>query len=194
MVIYYYSYIILLISNSHIFKISIFIAFLDQDNFFNIEFMTNYIAYILLKQLHEQNKWDLKLTPNQDKNLLKEIAEQIFVESRDEPCGLKGCNISVFVQSEDSEQTLMNELVSKFQFGTSRFGTFDINLILKKDQTETELENQRMAHQQSAIATLTRRFLGNNKTSTKANNTDETNKIYLNSSSFDLFKTNLAYE
>lgn len=167
----------------------------DQDNFFNIEFMTNYIAYILLKQLNEQTRWDLKLTPNQDRNLLIEIAEQIFLESRDEPCGLKGCNISVFVRGEENES---ETLVSKFQFGTSRFGAFDINLFLK--------QSDQVIQQPSAIATLTRRIFNMNTTtnnklaSNKANNNntkqynDNARLFYLDSNSYDLFKTNLAYE
>jgi len=147
--------------------------------------------------MHDQNKCGLKLSPNQDTNLLKEIAEQIFLESRDEPCGLKGCNISVFIQSEENDQTLTNELVTKFQFGTSRFGTFDINLVLKNDKVETELANQK---QQSTIATLTRRFLSNTSSkpskayNNKQNNFNEPKAIYIDSSSYDLFKTNLAYE
>lgn len=173
----------------------------DQDNFFNIDFMTNYIAYILLKQVHDsdllkQIKWTLKLnTHQQDKNLLKEIAEQIFLESRDEPCGLKGCNILVFVQSEDttsdeSQPQKSNTLVSKFQFGTSRFGVFDLNLFLKHDQ-QVEATTQ-----QSTIATLTRRIFNTtaNKTPSAKQLPTDSKIIYLDSSSYDLFKTNLAYE
>lgn len=171
----------------------------DMDNFFNIDFMTNYIAYILLKQINEsdllkQSKWSLKLMPSADgTNLLKEIAEKIFLESHDEPCGLKGCNISVYVQTEDvydMNQTV-NKLVSEFQFGTSRFGAFDLNLFLKHDLKESHVDEQGS----STIATLTRRLFNNVKSNvnTKQYPSDET-IIYLDSSTYDLFKTNLAYE
>jgi len=175
----------------------------DMDNFFNIDFMTNYISYILLKQINDssllaQIKWHLKMSPSDDnKNLLKEIAEQIFLESRDEPCGLKGCNISVFVRDQD--QTENTTLVSRFQFGTSRFGAFDINLVLK---AEEQVDEMAMDSQESAIATLTRRIFSSakansNSTHNNANKqypSDSSKTVYLDSKSYDLFKTNLAYE
>lgn len=171
---------------------------LDMDNFFNIDFMTNYISYILLKQINDsallaQIQWHLKMSPCDDKNLLKEIAEQIFLESRDEPCGLKGCNISVFVRDQDQENTL----VSRFQFGTSRFGAFDMNLFLKAEQQVDEMAMD--AGHESAIATLTRRIFSNAKSNSNTNQSkqypsDSSKTVYLDSSSYDLFKTNLAYE
>lgn len=170
----------------------------DMDNFFNIDFMTNYISYILLKQINDspllaQIQWHLKMSPCDDKNLLKEIAEQIFLESRDEPCGLKGCNISVFVRGQDQENTL----VSRFQFGTSRFGAFDMNLFLKAEQQVDEMAMD--GGHESAIATLTRRIFSNAKSNSntiqsKQYPSDSSKTVYLDSNSYDLFKTNLAYE
>lgn len=158
----------------------------DMDNFFNIEFMTNYISYILLKQINDSN---LKLAAvSSDKNLLKEIAEKIFLESRDEPCGLKGCNISIFVRNHEQE----NSLVKKFQFGTSRFGCFDMNLFLNMDTISEFTVNE-----QSTIATLTRKIFSTKSNSSNTNKqypSDNTKIVYLDSTSYDLFKTNLAYE
>lgn len=185
-----------------------FKLFLDQDNFFNIEFMTSYISYILLKQINESNllkqiKWDLKLSSNSEgRNLLKDIAEQIFLESRDEPCGLKGCNISIFVQTVETqydEPQQTNTLVSKFQFGTSRFGAFDLNLFLKHDLTESDLTNQSTVPTSNSIATLTRRIFSSNSNSTSKQNKakqlpSDRKTLYLDSNNYDLFKTNLAYE
>ena len=172
-----------------------------MDNFFSIDFMTNYIAYILLKQLKDSNllqqmRWELKFASN-DKNLLKEIAEQIFLESRDEPCGLKGCNISIYVQDVLSEsQNNQNSLVTRFQFGESRFGAFDMNLFLKTDATQANVNNQEK--EQSAIATLTRRIFSNNTNSSASRakqfmTCDSFRTVFLDSTSYDLFKTNLAY-
>lgn len=178
----------------------------DMDNFFNIDFMTNYIAYALLKQINDsaqlkQVQWQLRMSPHsEDKNLLKEIAEQIFLESRDEPCGLKGCNISVYVR-EGEEQCENTTLVSRFQFGTSRFGAFDMNLFLSADSGMGLEGGDREAHQ-STIATLTRRIFSNakayNNSSCSNNNkklpSDNIRTVYLDSNIYDLFKTNLAYE
>ena len=178
----------------------------DMDNFFNIDFMTNYIAYALLKQINDsaqlkQVQWQLRMSPHsEDKNLLKEIAEQIFLESRDEPCGLKGCNISVYVR-EGEEQCENTTLVSRFQFGTSRFGAFDMNLFLSAD-SGMGLEGGDSEAHQSTIATLTRRIFSNakayNNSSCSNNNkklpSDNIRTVYLDSNIYDLFKTNLAYE
>ena len=170
--------------------------------------MTSYISYILLKQINESNllkqiKWDLKLSSNSEgRNLLKDIAEQIFLESRDEPCGLKGCNISIFVQTletnyDEPQQT--NTLVSKFQFGTSRFGAFDLNLFLKHDLTQSDLMNQSAVQTSNSIATLTRRIFSSNSSNAAKQNKSkhvpsDHKTLYLDSNNYDLFKTNLAYE
>lgn len=179
-----------------------------QDNFFNIDFMTNYISYILLKQINDSNllkqlKWDLKLSPvdtnQKSTNLLKDIAEQIFLESHDEPCGLKGCNISIFIQkteNEFNESQRSNTLVSKFQFGTSRFGVFDLNLFLKHDDSNYDSMSSNQAHQASSIATLTRRIFSANTTTLKSKHNKQPSDfktIFLDSSNYDLFKTNIAY-
>jgi hypothetical protein len=183
----------------------------DQDNFFNIDFMTNYISYVLLKNITDSSlldeiKCELKLNPTLNgKNLLKIIAEDIYNQSCNEPCGLKGAKISIFVQTREASnnnetQFQTNDtLVAQFPFGTSRFGTFDLNLTMfKNDDFENSDNIGQSQNSSSALVTLTRRIFSN----TANHNTYKSTKqypndnkiIYLDSNAYSLFKTNVAYE
>jgi hypothetical protein len=187
----------------------------DQDNFFNIDFMTNYISYVLLKNitdsiLLDEIKCELKLNPSLNnegnKNLLKIIAEDIYNQSCNEPCGLKGAKISIFVQTREASNNNESQfqtndtLVAHFPFGTSRFGTFDLNLTVFKNDQNEDLESsnniEQSQYSQSALVTLTRRIFSNNtnQKSTRQYHSDNIKTIYLDSNTYSLFKTNVAYE
>jgi len=195
--------------NSNI-NFSIFV--LDQDNFFDIDFMTNYISYILLKRIRttscpivKQLGYDFKMTSDNvdDKfNLLKTIARDIFLQSESEPCGLKGCKIAIYFE----EHAELNHLLSQFRFdSTSSLTTFELNLVIKKDThtrytcgsgliTGSTSTNTTNTNSNSPFATLTRRILNRNKTKTvddDAAAAADTKIINLNPNDYVLLKIKL---
>lgn len=136
----------------------------EQDNFFDINFMTNYISYVLLKRIRDDSQasllsqfnFDLKSSDNVELevNLLKEIARKIYLESESEPCGLKGCKLAIFLDVDNScleqtqsqqqqqqqsfaeSQTRTKFLLNSFKFDpTSSLTTFELNLTLSHDNT-----------------------------------------------------------
>jgi hypothetical protein len=170
----------------------------DQDNFFDIDFMTNYISYILFKRIKNSSllgelAYDLKVHEQQQQqepvdstDLLAKISRDIFLQSETEPCGLKGCKMSIYL--EESEHS--NHLLSQFRFDTtSSLTTFELELILKINYSNTGLNanaaaaNAASKVSNSPFATLTRRLLNrtqNNKNNvTKSQDPSETNKCVL---------------
>ena len=73
----------------------------DEDNFFDAEFMSAYIAYVLVTRLREQlvGTIELRQASSSSKNLARDIAREIFAQSESEPCGLKGCRINVLLET-----------------------------------------------------------------------------------------------
>ena len=120
--------------------------------------MINYISYILLKQIHS-GRPQLRLTSvRSGANPLKEIAEQIFLDSACEPCGLKGCRMTIYLQTMDAD----SQLVTKFRFDTtSSITSFELNLTLK--QVEPSAAN--ITGGQNSFTTLTRRLFSANSSS-----------------------------
>jgi hypothetical protein len=60
-------------------------------------------------------------------NLLKEIARNIYLESESEPCGLKGCKMNIYTDDR--------HLISQFRFdSSSQITTFELELVLKYEQ------------------------------------------------------------
>ena len=165
--------------------------------------MTNYISYILLTRIKsssllKQLGHDLKTSHdhelNSESSLLKKIAREIFLQSESEPCGLKGCKISIYF--EESEE--INHLLSQFRFdSTSSLTTFELNLIIKKDTLSTSLtgnnSNNRHASSSSPFATLTRRILNRSKSKTPEESAADNsgNHVYLDSNNYVLLKTKL---
>ena len=185
--------------------------------------MTNYISYILLKQIKtssnflKQNGYDLRMATsdpqhNNDKhNLLKKIAREIYLQSETEPCGLKGCKMSIYF----GETEEINHLLSQFRFdSTSSLTTFELSLIIKKDHTSSTLTNltstksnincskmfnanqsESKVLASSPFATLTRRILNRNKTKTvddEMGNAHVNEKdVYLNPNDYVLLKLKL---
>jgi hypothetical protein len=184
--------------------------------------MTNYISYILLKRIRttscnivKQLGYDFKMTSdeannnnnnhNDDKfNLLKTIARDIFLQSESEPCGLKGCKISIYFEEHEE----LNHLLSQFRFdSSSSLTTFELNLVIKKDThnytsglitglTSTNT-NTTTTNSNSPFATLTRRILNRNKTKTvdesaaASDAASSTKIIYLNPNDYVLLKIKL---
>jgi hypothetical protein len=189
--------------------------------------MINYISYILLKEINasaylKELKWDLRLFGEEfDSNLLKQIAHKIYVESEYEPCGLKGCKMSIFLQTLDESQSsgvasLCNKttnLVSQFRFdNTSSLTLFELNLVLQQDESNSSLQltttsnnnnNNNNVNQSStsfAITTLTRRLFSNNNNNNNTNNSRPKSKqnevlnnkpFYIDTNNYDLTKRNL---
>jgi len=171
----------------------------DQENFFNIDFMVNYISYILLicikrASCNTENKSKpvIRETKNGE-NVLKKIAGQIYLESENEPCGLKGCQINVYLEKSNEKS-----FISQFRIDpTCSLTTFELNLTFKCDQEHTGANS----NQSSSITNLTKRLftVANSNISTlkpkqtknqsKHNQLD--NFIYLDSTSFDLSKKKL---
>ena len=134
---------------------------IDQDNLFNMDFMINYISYILLKQIHA-GRPQLRLTSARSGvNPLKEIAEQIFLESACEPCGLKGCRMTIYLQTLEAD----SQLVTKFRFDTtSSITSFELNLTLKQVESCAATNTSG----QNTFTTLTRRLFAANSSSRNA--------------------------
>ena len=185
--------------------------------------MTNYISYILLKQIKtssnflKQNGYDLRIATsdphhnnNNDKhNLLKKIAREIYLQSETEPCGLKGCKMSIYF--EETEE--INHLLSQFRFdSTSSLTTFELSLIIKKDYTNSSSstltgltstksnincrnQSESKVLASSPFATLTRRILNRNKTKTVDDETVNAHvnekDVYLNPNDYVLLKLKL---
>lgn len=71
----------------------------DEDNFFDAEFMSAYIAYSLVTRLRELGSIELRQATNSSNNLVRDIAREIFAQSESEPCGLKGCRLNVLLET-----------------------------------------------------------------------------------------------
>lgn len=166
----------------------------DQDNFFNINFMINYISYVILRNLNEcdlktllKEMEDVNNNNNNNNNtnsLIKEIARQIYLQSENEPCGLKGCKLNIYLETE-AETCLLTQ----FRFdSTCSLTTFEQNLTLKQD-TKSGAASA-VDNQSSSISNLTKRFLLSGK-SKQASKKKLDNIIYLDSLDFDLIKRKL---
>ena len=114
----------------------------EQDNFFDVEFMTSYISYMLLKNMREQGgiggeeASSHDIVPliehsDDDGRLIKRIARDIFLQSENEPCGLKGCRLAVYVESLEG----VRYMHTQFKFdATSSMTTFELSLVIKQQQ------------------------------------------------------------
>lgn len=211
----------------------------DQDNFFDVNFMTNYIAYILLVKIKtsdfaSQYNIDLRSSPpppppsspastNQNNsenaandsttsqysvNMLKEISRQIYLESESEPCGLKGCKLSIFLETnkpvENNNNESQNYLLTQFRFdSTCSLTTFELNLFLKQQDISTTTTTGALCNNTntnststSSFATLTKRFLNRKSKSLSDGEScysenSRDNSIYLDPISYNLFKCKL---
>ena len=151
-------------------------------------------------------------------NYLKEMAREILSESENEPCGLKGAKISIYLEQNElkneSQPVKSNHLISEFRFDTSCFlTTFELVLVLKEDfynkQSTGVLNNLSLNVMNSStntnlsassIATLTRRLFSRSpksmtgKTLTNSSFFDESSinrTIFLDANNFDLVKRKL---
>lgn len=177
----------------------------DQDNFFNIDFMINYISYVLLASIRPavengESKSPMIREVKHGENVLKQIARQIYLESENEPCGLKGCQINVYLENLNSENN-NSSLISQFRIdSTCSLTTFELNLTFKPNKCDQEQHTGANSNQLSALTNLTKRLLNvssntlkstkqANKTQSKHNSLE--NAIYLDSTCFDLLKRKL---
>lgn len=191
--------------------------------------MTNYIAYILLvrikssptlSQLYGDN-FDLKAADendNEPSEFLRKLAREIYLESETEPCGLKGCKLSIFLEADQSqsnqqqsqqlvESQPVNYLLTQFMFdSTSSLTTFELNLFLKQKPggavSHTGRSNEEATS--SSFATLTKRLLSktnSNSSSSKSSTLTKSNypntshqadfHIYIDPTNPNLFKCKL---
>ncbi|CAF1039544.1 unnamed protein product [Brachionus calyciflorus] len=120
----------------------------DENNFFDVEFMTNYISYILMDNLSQSiylksNNINLVTLQNDEEppfNLLKQIARDIFLQSECEPCGLKGCCLTVYLAMNDLDES--PQLLSQFRFDQNSYlTTFNLDLILTIDSNLNDCEH-----------------------------------------------------
>ena len=175
--------------------------------------MTNYIAYMLLVKIKnsellaqfsvdlkssdvefvlkssQENVSTIKNGAQLDANLLKAISRQIYLESESEPCGLKGCKMSIFLETDkhltepvtsQETQSNTNYLLTQFRFdSTCSLTTFELSLFLKQHDTKASDINSTgvSASPTSSFATLTKRFLNrNNKSHSNNKNYNNSNK------------------
>lgn len=183
----------------------------DEDNFFDAEFMSAYIAYTLVTRLREQH--DLRQDESSiiGNNLAHEIAREIFAQSESEPCGLKGCRINVFLESaseedEDDEMSThppTRTFLDRFRFdSTCLLTTFELNLVLKQvpSNRAIDLNNNSTARRLSTNSTNRKnsssksvKFLRSSTSQTPVSNANNNanNLIYLDESHFHLYKCSL---
>lgn len=83
--------------------------------------------------------------------LLKKISRDIFKQSESEPCGLKGCKMSIFLESNVNQNINDNDysskteshLITQFRFdSTCSLTTFQLNLVLKQEQAKTSASDK----------------------------------------------------
>lgn len=164
----------------------------DQDNFFNTDFMLNYISYLILINIKntslEQGSNVLLKEMISGENVLKEIARQIYLDAESEPCGLKGCKLNVYL--EKLNETI---LLTQFRFdSTCSLTTFELNLTLKQS---TNLQSSSLSGVNN-LTNITRRILNPNGSSSnkfkqsKAAKISE-NIVYIESNNFDLLMRKL---
>ena len=184
----------------------------DEDNFFDAEFMSAYIAYTLVTRLREQH--DLRQDESSiiGNNLAHEIAREIFAQSESEPCGLKGCRINVFLESaseedEDDEMSThppTRTFLDRFRFdSTCLLTTFELNLVLKQVPNTRAIDlnnNSTTARRLSTNSTNRKnsssksvKFLRSSTSQTPVSNANNNanNLIYLDESHFHLYKCSL---
>jgi hypothetical protein len=167
----------------------------DQDNFFNMDFMLNYISYLILINIKntslEQGSNVLLKEMISGENVLKEIARQIYLDSESEPCGLKGCKLNVYL--EKLNETI---LLTQFRFdSTCSLTTFELNLTLKQS---TNLQSSSSLSGVNNLTNITRRILNPNGSSSTSNKFKQSkatkiseNIIYIESNNFDLLMRKL---
>jgi hypothetical protein len=209
----------------------LFVFVLEQDNFFDVNFMVNYIAYILLCNIKKSSALselfiDLKVDDvdadvnnvtnansestisSESVNLLKDLARRVYTEADNEPCGLKGCKISIYIDLNDSDKSSNNNnnntsmleqnysnsvgvhLVNQFSFDSSSpMTTFELNILLKqkKDAKILNKTSEQSLENSSFTNTLTRHLMPQRlferfRNSPASENTDEAilNSIYNN--------------
>lgn len=174
----------------------------DQDNFFNIDFMINYISYMLLICIKrsscntENESKPVMREAKNGENVLKQIARQIFLESENEPCGLKGCQINVYLENLNERS-----LITQFRIdSTCSLTTFELDLTFICEQEHTGVNS----NQSSSITNLTKRLFTAASSNSSSSNSLKSkqpkiqskhnqleNVIYLDSNSFDLSKRKL---
>lgn len=108
----------------------------ENDNLFNETFMINFIYFILIKEIKRSDyflKVDM-LDHNDENNslethnLIKKISSEIYKLSQNEPCGIKGCSISIYIDNCDDKENQM----TNFKFDSSNsLTTFALVLTLK---------------------------------------------------------------
>lgn len=95
--------------------------------------MTNYISFILVENLSKSKfllENNLNLVTNESYNQVKQIAREIFIQSECEPCGLKGCAIRIFLESDKTDE--FREILCNFRFEKNSYlTTFQLDLNLK---------------------------------------------------------------
>ncbi|RNA44033.1 hypothetical protein BpHYR1_043876 [Brachionus plicatilis] len=105
----------------------------DENNFFDVDFMTNYISFYIMDNLCKssflaENNLNLVTNESSQINQVKQIAREIFLQSECEPCGLKGCAIRIFIESETDEFT---QKLCDFRFDTNSYlTTFQLDLTI----------------------------------------------------------------
>jgi hypothetical protein len=115
----------------------------ENDNLFNEMFMVNFIYFILIKEIKRSNHF-LKMDPLEHndennslttQNLLKTISSEIYKLSENEPCGIKGCSISILIDNCDDKT---NQLTN-FKFDSSNsLTTFELVLTLKTSNVKNQ--------------------------------------------------------
>jgi hypothetical protein len=127
----------------------------DQANLFNVEFMVNYVSYQLLVNLKKSSLLDLH---SESTDLLKEISRHIYAQSENEPCGLKGCHMSIYLADSSSSSenhvhfqneaasnkssSSNNRLLAQFRFdSTCSLTTFELNLVLRQHQPDVDVDS-----------------------------------------------------
>lgn len=117
---------------SYLFK-TILLFQIDENNFFDSRYMTNYISFILIENLSKSNfllENNLNLVTNESYNQVKQIAREIFFQSECEPCGLKGCAIRIFLENDETDELI--QMLCNFRFDKNSYLTsFQLDLNLK---------------------------------------------------------------
>jgi len=156
----------------------------ENDNLFNETFMINFIYFILIKEMKRSNNF-LKVDMNEQndennslstQNLIKKISSEIYKLSENEPCGIKGCSISIYIDNCDNK---VNQLTN-FKFDSSNsLTTFELVLTLKTSCIKN----------QSAVKTTFGLFK-NGLFSSQSNNDQSTNNVSNNHKTLCIDSTN----
>jgi hypothetical protein len=151
----------------------------ENDNLFNETFMTNFIYYILVKEIKRSDyfvKMDLLDNYDDDddvknslstQNLLKKVSGEIYKLSENEPCGIKGCSIAIYIDNCDDKANQLT--IFKFDSSNS-LTTFELALILKT----ICVKNQ--ATLKTTFGLFKNGLFNNNNNNSQANNNTSNNQ------------------